>query len=86
MIPFWLPMAVTFFVILAFMIPSFIIISLMSLQTLDRSPFRTNSVRAWRAITGLFLCAIGVLLIANGGFLLWTGVELYFVQGRVWLS
>jgi hypothetical protein len=84
-IPFWLPLAVTFFVILAFMIPGFIIISLTSLQTLNRSPSRTNSVRAWLAIVGVFLCVVGVLLVANGAFLLWTGIPFYFVQGIVWL-
>jgi hypothetical protein len=56
MMPFWLPLVVNFFVILAFMIPGFIIVSQMSLQSLNRSSFPANSVRAWLAISGVFLC------------------------------
>jgi hypothetical protein len=81
MVPFWLPLAVTFFVILAFAIPGFIIILLMSLQALNRSPFQTISVRAWLAISGVFLCVMGVLLVANGAFLLWAEIPFYFVLG-----
>jgi hypothetical protein len=81
MVPFWLPLAVTFFVILARAIPGFIIILLMLLQTLHHGPFQTISVRAWFAITGVFLCVFGVLLVTNGAFLLWTEIPFYFVLG-----
>jgi len=85
MIPFWLPQVITFVVILIFTIPGLVIISLMSLQTLNRSPFPALSVRAWFAIIVVFLCVTGVLLLANGAFLLWTGIPFYFVQGILWL-
>src|SRR5262249_44998025 len=81
MVPFWLPLVVILAILFALTVPFLVIISLMSLQALNRSPFPAISIRAWLAIAGVFLCIMGALVVANGVFLLWTRIPFYFVQG-----
>jgi hypothetical protein len=78
MVPFWLPLDTYYAVVFKFAIPGLALAVALSPSVRKKRPLKSLSDRAWFAIISACFCAGGLLMAANGAFLLWTGIPFYF--------